>query len=256
MIFNLISYIASGDRTSIIFGVVTLLLRIPAILLALSIHEASLGFVAYKLGDPTAKSLGRLTINPVKHIDPIGALAMLILGVGWAKPVPVNSRYFKHPKRDMALTAAAGPLSNILQGLVGVLLMFIGLRLYFGTLSAQDAASLTNSGTLISLFLGMIIKGETGIKVLGILFYLLYIYASLNFVLAIFNLIPIPPFDGSRLLFVFLPDKWYFGIMKYERFIMIGFLALFYLGGSTVFSVAVGWVIDLVYKGFFWILTI
>ena len=256
MIFNLISYIASGDRTSIIFGVVTLLLRIPAILLALSIHEASHGFVAYKLGDPTAKSLGRLTINPVKHIDPIGALAMLILGVGWAKPVPVNSRYFKHPKRDMALTAAAGPLSNILQGLVGVLLMFIGLRLYFGTLSAQDAASLTNSGTLISLFLGMIIKGETGIKVLGILFYLLYIYASLNFVLALFNLIPIPPFDGSRLLFVFLPDKWYFGIMKYERFIMIGFLALFYLGGSTIFGTVVGRVIDFVYKGFFWILTI
>ena len=256
MIFNLISYIASGDKTSIIFGVVTLLLRIPAILLSLSIHEASHGFVAYKLGDPTARNLGRLTINPVKHLDPIGALSMLILGIGWAKPVPVNSRYFKHPKRDMALTAVAGPLSNILQGLFGVILMFVGMRLYFGAISANEAADMTYSSNLIGYFLYMIIKGTTGVKLLGILFYLLYIYSSLNFVLALFNLIPIPPFDGSRIAFIFLPDKWYFGIMKYERFIMIGFLALFFLGGSTIFSAAVGWVIDFVYKGFFWILTI
>ena len=256
MIFNLISYIASGDRISIIFGIVTLLLRIPAILLSLSIHEASHGFVAFKLGDPTAKSLGRLTINPAKHLDPIGALSMLILGIGWARPVPVNSRYFKNPKLGMALTAAAGPISNVLQGLLGVVLMFLGMRLHFGTLSAQSAAHLTDSTNLIKAFLGMIINGTTGVKILGILFYLLYIYASLNFVLALFNLIPIPPFDGSRLAFVFLPDKWYFGIMKYERFIMIGFLVLFFIGGSTIFSAAVGRVLDFVYKGFFWILTI
>ena len=123
MIFSLFSNL--GSREGIIITVVSLLCRIPAVLLALSIHEAAHGLIANKLGDPTAKNLGRITINPIKHIDPIGAISMLVFGIGWAKPVPVNSRYFKKPKRDMALTAAAGPISNILIAIVSIVLFFL-----------------------------------------------------------------------------------------------------------------------------------
>ena len=92
--------------------VIHLLLCIPIILLSLSLHETMHGYVAYKLGDPTAKNLGRLTLNPLKHLDPLGFLCMLLMGFGWANPVPINTRYFKNPRRDMAISAIAGPLSN------------------------------------------------------------------------------------------------------------------------------------------------
>ncbi len=250
MIFNLLSYI--GDETGTMYALITLLLRIPAILLALSIHEAAHGWIANKLGDPTAKNLGRITLNPLKHIHPIGALSMLIFGVGWANPVPINTRYFKKPKRDMALTAIAGPISNLLQALIGTFAMFIGMRLYFGRQSADVALSISDTGCY-GTFLNMIFNGESVDKVVGLLLYLCYIYATLNFVLALFNMIPIPPFDGSRLAFAFLPDKFYFGIMRYERFIMIGFLILFYLFGG-IFDLIFSIFINLVFSSCFWIL--
>ncbi len=256
MIFNLFSYIASGDKELAVYALVTLLLRIPAVLLALSIHEAAHGWMANKLGDPTARSLGRLTVNPLKHLDPIGTISMLVFGVGWAKPVPINSRYFKKAKRDMALTAAAGPVSNILQGLVATLLMFIGTRLLLGKMGLSHALSTADDNALFSIFLSRLLYGtSTLVKIGGILLYLLYIYATLNFVLALFNLIPIPPFDGSRLAFVFLPDKIYFGIMKYERYIMIAFLIIFYTCGG-LFSNVFGAVISGIFKLFFWVLMI
>ena len=225
-----------------------MLISLPAVLLALSFHEMCHAYAANKLGDPTARNLGRMTLNPAKHFDPLGFLCMVLFRFGWANPVPINSRYFKKPKRDMALTALAGPVSNLLQGLAALLLMFVGTRLYFGRLTG------TTSNNLFGLYFTMILNGEDALmRILGILFYLLWIYATLNFVLAIFNLIPVPPFDGSRLAFVFLPDKIYFGLMKYERYSMFICLLLFYFLGD-VFDMVFGFFIDLAFAAFSFIM--
>ena len=250
MLLNLISYITSGDRILMSYGLVTLLLRLPAVLLALSIHEAAHGWMANKLGDPTARNLGRITINPMKHLNLLGALSMIVFGIGWANPVPINSRYFKKPKRDMALTAIAGPVSNLLQAVVALVLMFIGTRVWFGSLAGP-----VESYDLSMVYFSMILNGSTVERLLGILFYLLWIYATLNVVLAIFNLIPIPHFDGSRLAFIFLPDKIYFGLMKYERITMFIFLFLFYFFGDALGAVF-EFFIDLAFKLFSFILMI
>ena len=117
MLTNLLS---GGDPKQFI---ITLLLRLPIVLLMLSVHETAHGYVAYKLGDPTAKNLGRLTLNPIKHLDPIGFISMILFGIGWANPVPINTRNFKNPRRDMALSGAAGPVSNLLLALIFAILL-------------------------------------------------------------------------------------------------------------------------------------
>lgn len=253
MLLSLLSNLNSKE--GLIITLTTLLLRIPAVLLALSIHEAAHAWVAAKLGDPTAKNLGRITVNPIKHIDPIGAISMLLFGIGWARPVPVNSRYFKKPKRDMALTAAAGPLSNILQGIVGMIVLFVSTRFLLSDLGAESSAEFGTYDGMWLLFRFLIFDGTVKYRIIGILLYFFLIYATLNFSLAIFNLIPIPPFDGSRIAFIFLPDKYYFGIMKYERVIMIVFLVLFFTGSRLgFFDMIFTFIIDLVFKAFSWIL--
>lgn len=186
--------------------ILRLLISLPCIMLALTVHEVSHGYAAYRLGDPTAHNLGRLSLNPLKHLDPIGSLFMLLVGYGWAKPVPINVRYFKNYRRDMAITAAAGPLSNLLMGIIGSLLHGLSDSLFNYLLYLHPTEALYNFGLACSM--------------------LLYVFSFLNFSLCFFNLIPIPPFDGSRILFVFLPDRLYFGIMKYERIIMIVLLGL------------------------------
>ena len=191
--------------------VVQLLLCLPIILLSLSLHETAHGYVTYKLGDPTAHSLGRLTLNPLRHLDPIGFLCMLLFGFGWAKPVPINTRYFKHPKRDMALTGVAGPLSNLLLAMVFTLLLKIADATlmnigYHSEITAQMASYL-----MIFLFLGI----------------------QLNVGLAIFNLIPLPPLDGSRVFYALLPSKYYFKVMKYERYIQIALMVALFFGVLT-----------------------
>jgi Zn-dependent protease len=200
------------------------IISLPVILLALSVHEAAHGYVAYKLGDPTARNLGRITLNPLKHLNPIGFLMMLFFHVGFANPVPINSRNFKNPRRDMALSSLAGPVSNLLMALISAvvlrLLLLLGgeimqedfLAIYKGYMT-QSAYSLSYIGTILS-----------------ILIFMAELSVSMNIGLAIFNLIPIPPLDGSRILYVFLPPKWYFGIMKYEQIIMIVMLALLWFG--------------------------
>ena len=207
------------------------LLSLPIALLALSVHETAHGYVAYKLGDPTAHSLGRLTLNPAKHIDPIGFICMVIFHIGWAKPVPINTRYFKNPKRGMALSAAAGPVSNLLLALIFALLLRLEILLV-DTFMQEELVNLalaTNGATIA-------VSGAA--KFLSVLAYMLFIGVILNTSLAIFNLIPVPPFDGSRIAHVFLPAKWYFAIMKYEQIIMIAILVMFWIFPMTWLSKA------------------
>ena len=193
----------------------SILLSLPILLFSLSCHEVAHGYIAYKMGDPTARNLGRLTLNPLKHLDPMGTLLMLLVGYGWAKPVPINTRYFKNPKKGMVLTALAGPLTNFLLGFV-LLILTAAYSVIMNTF-------VLNENTTQFAF----VIAET-------VFQTLYFGAYLNVTLAVFNLLPVPPFDGSRIFLSFLPPKWYFGIMKYERYILIGVLALFYLDVLTV----------------------
>lgn len=184
------------------FSVLTgILLSVVPALLCIVFHELCHGFVAYKLGDNTAKSAGRLSLNPFKHLDIVGLIAMMFLHVGWAKPVPVNMNSFKNPKRGMAITALAGPLSNIL--LAAVVLLLYGF-LYIPLLKLGDF-------------------GYVIIETLGRT-------AVFSCSLAVFNIFPIPPMDGSKVLFALLPDRAYYKLMEYERYGMLIVLLLVITG--------------------------
>ncbi len=203
---------------------------IPIAMISLSVHESAHGYVSYKLGDPTARNLGRITLNPLKHFDIFGFICMVVARVGWAKPVPVNPRYYKNPRVGMALTAAAGPVSNLLLGFIGV----------FGSeLTYRWVLNITFSG------------GDATLAITVFNFF--YYFAISNISLAVFNLIPVPPFDGSRIVYVFLPPKYYFGIMKYERYIMLAVLVLVYIG---VLDGPLGAFMELIYNGMARIITL
>ena len=179
-----------------------------AALIALTAHEYCHGYAAYRLGDPTAKSLGRLTLNPMRHLDPIGALCMILFHFGWAKPVPINPRYFKNPKKGFAIVAMAGPAINLI-------LSFLSAGAYLLLWALVKDVAFTSD-----LWFNVAKN--------GLLF--LFIFHSLNLGFALFNLIPIPPLDGSRLLSVILPPKQYFGLMRYERYIYFGLLGWLFIG--------------------------
>lgn len=193
-------------------GVGDALLRLAAVFLCLTIHETCHGLAAYALGDPTARQQHRLSLNPLRHIDWIGLACMFFLGFGWAKPVPVNPNYFRNPKRDMALTALAGPVSNLL---LAILLLLLGKPLWISDSAlAHSVFDFLLSAAVLSIGLG------------------------------IFNLIPFPPLDGSKVLAALLPDSAYRVWMRYERFGMLVLLLL------AVFDIGSGFLSNAIYSVF------
>ena len=196
---------------------ITILIRALVLVTAMPVHECAHGLVADKLGDHTARSAGRLTLNPFHHLDLTGSLLLLLAGFGWAKPVPVNMYRFKNPKKGMAVTALAGPACNFL---LALLFLFLYGLLYYPLYVHGGAVA------------------ETVLQ-------LVYTTAYLSLALAVFNLIPIPPLDGSKVLFSFIPDESYFKLMRYERYGMILLLVLVstkILGGPL--STATSWLFD------------
>lgn len=208
--------------------IISLLLTIPGVFLTLAVHECAHGWVSYKLGDPTARNLGRLTLNPIKHIDPMGLLCMIFFRFGWEKPVPVNARYYKKPRRDMALVAAAGPASNLIMMVLSMFLVYFSYFIY--DLAATQTYSFAYFWNLWAGVEGLLIPEAIGAKLMFLWFTFLMNFCILNASLAVFNLLPIPPLDGSRMAFIFLPVKFYFGIMRYERIIQIAMFALLFIG--------------------------
>lgn len=196
-------------------GLLSLLGRVAGVFLCLTVHETCHGLAAYALGDPTAKRMHRLSLNPLHHIDWLGLASMVICGFGWAKPVPVDMRYFKKPKTGMALTALAGPVSNFLLALA---LLFIASLL---------SAFAPVNGVVLGLFS---FCANTAVLSIG---------------LGLFNLVPIPPLDGSKVLFSLLPERAYYTLMRYERYGMAVLLLLVWLDvGSSALSNG----IDVVYQ--------
>ncbi|RAP34073.1 site-2 protease family protein [Candidatus Marinamargulisbacteria bacterium SCGC AG-410-N11] len=186
--------------------------QITILLISIVIHELAHAFTAYKLGDPTAKNLGRLTLNPIKHLDIIGSFilpaSLAIINspvmLGWAKPVPVDCRYFKNPVKDMAKVAIAGPLSNIILACIGILLFKLKLSTYIAV------------------------------------YQILYSFILINLILAIFNLHPIPPLDGSRIIKLWLSPKWQFTLDRIEPF---GILIIFGLLYFNIFDISFNFII-------------
>ena len=199
----MLSQLLSGN-----FTIQTIIAEILAVLviifLILPFHEWAHAQTAYLLGDKGIKQRGRLSLNPLSHIDPVGALAMLFIGFGWAKPVPVDARYFKNPKVGMAITAFMGPVANLIAALAGLFVFH----------------------TLWCIVPTFFTAGGFGSYVLAFLQF--YIIVNVN--LAVFNLLPIPPLDGSKILFVFLPDKAVMFFYRYQMFFMIGLIVLLWAG--------------------------
>ena len=206
-------------------GLVSLLLTVAAVLLCLTVHETCHGLAAYALGDPTAKRQHRLSLNPLRHLDLVGTLMMLVAGFGWARPVPVDMRYFKHPKSGMALTALAGPVSNLALAYLALVVRALLLGVYY------------RSG--LTVLLGVVNFFGT--------------VAVLSIGLGIFNLIPFPPLDGSKVLAVFLPDRAYYTLMRYEFWGTILLMLLLWSGLlDAPLSAARNWVLDLLLQGAAW----
>lgn len=182
------------------------LILIPVVLFSLTIHEFAHAYIAFRLGDDTAKNQGRLTLNPLSHLDPIGTLLLIIAKFGWAKPVPVDPRNFKNPKKDMLLVAIAGPISNILSAIIAAII----LKSIFANLDTLQSSF---------SFIEPLMSALVWIIFIGI-------------VLAVFNMIPIPPLDGSRVIHAILPENMARQYRKMEIYGILIVFALFIFGGN------------------------
>jgi len=187
-----------------------ILIRVPITLLALSVHELAHGWVSYKLGDPTPKNQGRLTLNPFAHLDLIGTLLMIFTRFGWAKPVQINPMYYRDRVKGMAITAAAGPISNFILAFLG---MFIG--------------------SILMLVFGYNIEAVAWIK------FITEIFVLQNLCFMIFNFIPFPPLDGFKIFGMFMPRSTYYKILQYEQYIMY-LLMLLCLTGAFSNIIGIG----------------
>ena len=186
--------------------IIEFLLLAPPFLFALTFHELAHGWVAWRLGDPTAKDAGRLTMNPIKHIDPLGAIAFIIMKIGWAKPVPVNPAYFRNPHQGMLQVALAGPGANLLLAVVSAILFKLLVNLPISSPSPMLLGLLQPVGQM------------------------LLASVWINVMLAVFNLLPIPPLDGSKVLMGILPPDAARSYAQMEPYGFILLLILFYMG--------------------------
>ncbi|MBQ9673062.1 MAG: site-2 protease family protein [Ruminococcus sp.] len=230
MLSELFTAFRGGD-VDFISIVIQLLAYVVIIFLVLPFHEWAHAFTAMKLGDTTVKYRGRLSLNPLAHIDVIGSLCLILFGFGWAKPVPVNPRNFKNEKVGMAITAVMGPVANLVAALAGAIILC-------GLVTFVPNIILNNVGVYFLKFLNF--------------------YVTVNVALAVFNLIPIPPLDGSKVLFVFLPNKAVNFFYQYEQFIMMGMFVLLWTGFlSGPLSLLSGYLSDAVYfvasLPYFWV---
>lgn len=211
----LMQLIRHGFSTDVFVGVLSSLF---VVFCTLPVHEFAHALVADKMGDRTARMNGRLTLNPFAHLDPWGCLMIVLFGFGYARPVPVNMRNFKNPKAGMAMVAFAGPVSNLLMAVVFLFMRHVCI--VFGA-------------------------GSTFLGLLAVFFY----YAAyINVSLAVFNLLPIPPLDGSRIATALIPNKYYYKIMQYERYIMIGLFVLLFTG---ILTKPLGYLSEAVFSGIF-----
>lgn len=230
LLLSVLNSAFSGQGLDLITVIISVLASLLVIFIMLPFHEFAHATVADWFGDKTARMLGRKTLNPLKHIDYRGALMLLLVGFGWAKPVPVNLDHRKNPKAAMAVVAAAGPISNLLAGVVGGLLMNLIISLDINSIAPLIGMDFNGINSFLTMFL--------------------YYFMAINISLAVFNLIPVPPLDGSKVLMAFLPNKICYQIERNEAMIsMVLMIALVFgvFSGplSTAQSYMTKWILQL-----------
>lgn len=192
------------------YNLINIIIGVPITLIALTGHEFAHGWVSSKLGDPTPERDGRLTFNPLAHLDIVGTILMILTGFGWAKPVMVDPRYYKNQKRGMALTAIAGPLANFIMAFLAMLIFAIVI--------------------IVCDKLGMNVNSDTDAALLSAVWRFVFVFAYRNLCFMVFNLIPIPPLDGAKVLGMFLPNRIYYNMLQYERYAIIVIMLLSIIG--------------------------